>query len=45
MFACISLNPVYSLNNKCRKDQYLHWILKWYVKSAQVKVLCLLVYL
>ena len=49
---CIYLyafKPVYLLNNgykNNKKGQYLHWLVKiskW--KSAQVKVLCLLVYI
>ena len=36
-----AFTPVYLLNNEYEKGQYLHWL----VKSAQVKVLCLLVYI
>ena len=39
MFGCISLNPVFLLNNECKKiNIYIDTL-----KSAQVKVLCLLV--
>ena len=39
MFGCISLNPVFLLNNECKKiNIYIDTL-----KSAQEKVLCLLV--
>ena len=45
MFACIPLNLVFLLNNECKKINIYIEYLNDMLNSAQVKLLCLLVYL